>query len=480
MTKTVILVVSLFLISAFSSCSSIVQERFNLNFNYSDSTDFVWISGEVTKPLIDSCEFVNGRYPIYYEGGKLFGLFPDDFNHFYLLKDLSQTFITPSLFAKGNDLEISLHNKCVKMDAFHIKVSGFDKDGNLTKTDSLDVNNQNEWIEKSFNIHLENIEYFTVSLLGKGELTIEECQQGITTKPRLYLDKMTIKIGGVDINEFREVNNLENYKKEKLNASSVSPVSSFEDVNFLKSIGLDGKSVVALGETVHGSKEIHETVFQIAKNAVLYNNCKLILLESEVASFLKINLFVQGVLPESEIANIREEERKIHLSMPVFVDFLLWLREYNKRAERKVAILGLLDNYEYMKSPLYDPVFAFYKEENKKLLLPLLYNLHEKKIPEAMEWVKKHTPALKQLMGETNFWLFYHTLENLEAMESGEKDLNWSNYDYHMWLNAKAFISMYPQNKETTLIIAHYGHVRKKEGEDSDLAVLNMGNNLYR
>ena len=47
---------------------------------------------------------------------------------------------------------------------------------------------------------------------------------------------------------------------------------------------LNNQKIIALGETVHGSENITEMIFLFAKNAILYNNCKLILTELGLAS----------------------------------------------------------------------------------------------------------------------------------------------------------------------------------------------------
>ena len=456
-----------FLFLSFSCNKSLEQDRFNLMFNYSDSTGFAWTRASISPPKIDSLEIIDSKYPIYLEGKKLYDMFPDHMNLWYLRGILSQQFVFSSPLTKTKQLEISIHNKCMGMDSFKWKIQGQDRHGNIVK-ESLDINNNGQWEHKSLKIDIDSIETFTVSLIGNGLLSTETANREI---PRIYLDRMSIKIDGKDINQINEINNFSSRKKEKLNQKDIYSICTSNSNNLIKEMGLDKKKIIALGETVHGSHEINQTVFQIIKDAILYNNCKLIFTELGLPYSLKLNLFLQGKLPQSEISNIREEMNEYHISKPVFIDFLLWLREYNKTVDRKVVVLGTMDEYEFVRSPLFDYIFVFYNEKNKGVLLPLLSNLHKEELKQAFDFTVNNSEKLKQILNKDEFLFFFYTLKNMYEIKPGTVE----NYDYLMWLNSNFFISKYLQEGETTCVYAHYGHVTKKEGKQEDLTVPTMG-----
>jgi hypothetical protein len=458
----------------FACCNPIINDRFNLEFDYSDSVNFVWSLSSPKSPQIDSTELIDSKYPVYFEADKLYKGIPDDINIWYLKIELYQKFVIPPQVCNGKVFEISINNKCIGMDSLKLKISGVDKYGNIVKTESLDINNKAGWKLKSLKTHFDSIQYFTVSLLGTGILLPQDKEK---TVPKLYLDKISISIGGRDINQIDEINNPASWRKEILNPDNIYPISA-QYSNIIKDIGLDKKKIIAIGETLHGSGSINEIAFLMAKNAIIYNNCKLILMELGLSSSLKLNLFLQGILPESEISNIWEEGRNTHVSNPIFTNFLLWLREYNKTFDRKIFLLGLLDTYEFIESPLYDYIFPFFSNENEDILLPLLNHLHKKELKEASNIVKTNTDRLKHLLGKNGFFFFNHVLENLSEIEAGKKQFDYDTYDYYMWMNANTFISSYLQKNETAFIYAHYGHVKKKEGKHEDLNSLTMGNYL--
>lgn len=468
--RKILLVIAVFIFSIDSfSINSIEVDRFNLMFNYSESSDFIWKSSELTKPKIDSLELINSKHPIYYEARK-HNFFVSDF---YLLKvGLSQIFVLPPSSCGGRMVEITIHNKSIGMNSLKLKVVGLDTLGNIVKTDSIDINSNSKWNKKSLHIYFDNIQYFTIGIIGEGAIGPFPEKKEI---PRLYLDRMSIAIDGKNINQIGEINNFSIWDDEVLNQKDVYLLKKNLPENFITEIGLNRKKVFAIGETVHGSKEINETVFQIAKNVIMNNKCKLILTEMSLAVSLKINLYLQGKLAENEIINIREEIRDNHIYLPAFMEFLLWLREYNKTIERKVLFFGLMDSYEFIEAPLYGYIFTFYNQENKKILLPLLEKLHKKKLKVALDFVTDNSEKLKQILDKDEFFFFKYALENLSKIETGEIQLNLDNYDYYMWLNAKNIISQYLNENESALIYAHYSHVKKKKGSHIDPTIAQMG-----
>lgn len=457
-----------------SACGNTTEkDRFNLLFNHPDSEGFIWKSNNGITPKTDSSELINSKHPIYYEA-----FFIPLYNLHDLKINLSQTFVFPSSFREAKELEIAIHNKSIGMNSLKLKIAGVDTLGYIVKTDSIDIDSHGEWSEKSIKIGFDNIQLFTVAIIGDGKLDHFPKKGEI---PRLYLDRMSITIDGKSINRIKEINNFRAWDDEVLHGEEVYPLN-MKGIpnNFIKETGMDQKRVIALGETVHGSKEINETVLEIAKSAIMNNNCKLILNELSLPVSMKINLFLQNKLEEREIANIREELREFHICLPAFIDFLSWLREYNKTTERKVMVFGLMDTYKFIESPLYGYLFAFYNNENRSLLFPLLEKLHRKKLKEAFDFVTDNSEDLKQILNKDEFFLFKHSLENLSKIETEEMHLNTDNYDYYMWLNAKKIISEYLKEDESVLIHAHYAHVKKNGGLlHGDPTIMHMGAYLY-
>ncbi len=431
------------------------NDKFNLNFNTADPPNFKWKLANIIVPKKDSTEVFNSKYPIRFDGNETF------FRGKSLNIDLFQQFILPSSLRKS-EIEVSIHNKSTGMDSLKLNLSGIDKYGNTTKTSSIDIMNNDKWEVKTLKTDFDSIEYFMINITGTG---FQRPVKGNKLIPRVYIDRMSITIDGKDINGISGINSFTDRAKMDLNPAYIYqiPATSTEK-NIIEGIHLDHKKIVALGETVHGSKEINENGFQIIKNAVLHNNCKLILMELELAESLKYNLFIQNKLNEGDSFNITEEACTNHLSVSAFKDLLYWLKDYNSTASRKVVFLGLLDVTTLPKVPLFDFIYTFYEEKEKDLFLPLLDALYIGTSKEALGLVSKNTERLKNILGEDNFFFFYHTLENLAAIEVGEKKINNDNYDYHMWLNAQTFIAEYPKDKETVMIYTHYVHAKKREG----------------
>lgn len=132
--------------------------------------------------------------------------------------------------------------------------------------------------------------------------------------------------------------------------------------DFLRDIAsqLQGKKIVAVGEAIHGSLNVTQTAMDMTKAMVLYNNCKLVLLELPLYMTLTLNSYVKSKCDLSD-AELEKVFYNMLLPSTVMRDFCKWLREHNKTLDNKVELLGM-DNLYSMFSPMYVKVFETYSK----------------------------------------------------------------------------------------------------------------------
>jgi erythromycin esterase-like protein len=277
------------------------------------------------------------------------------------------------------------------------------------------------------------------------------------------LDKITITIDNKDIERI----NCSGYEHKDILKKEYIHWLERDSINIVNQIKLADKKIIAIGETIHGSNEINEKAFQIIKSCILKNNCKLVLLEMGLPESLKCNLYIQGKLPEDAINEIKEEINKDLIQSSTFVDFLIWLRNYNKKVSDNVILLGLIDIHDPLSNPLFDYMNAFYSSQYKEIFLPLLNNLHYSRFKETLTLMTSMNNELKEIMGNIEYEIFIYTLNRL--IHTNERNISViSTYksillnDYYMWINAEKFIKDYISSDEKVLIYAHYNHVKKK------------------
>lgn len=118
---------------------------------------------------------------------------------------------------------------------------------------------------------------------------------------KVYLDRVTVHIAGQTIEQIHRDNPFLIKRPDRLLDLAYMNVFDEPDKSILQKTGLQDKRIIALGETVHGSSTINDNVFSIIKNSILYDNCRLVLLETDMGNGLKMNLYIHGKLPESAI-----------------------------------------------------------------------------------------------------------------------------------------------------------------------------------
>lgn len=128
--------------------------------------------------------------------------------------------------------------------------------------------------------------------------------------------------------------------------------------DFLRDIAsqLQGKKIVAVGETVHGNRNVTQTAMDVAKAMVLYNNCKLVLLELPISMTLTLNSYVKSQCDLSD-AELERVFYNMLFSSTVMRDFCKWLREYNMSLDNKVELWGMDKLYSMFVVPMYIKVF---------------------------------------------------------------------------------------------------------------------------
>jgi erythromycin esterase-like protein len=135
---------------------------------------------------------------------------------------------------------------------------------------------------------------------------------------------------------------LQSKAKEKsfqLRKSDVTPLSYTDPSSFDRIPELQTKKIGAIGERIHGRETMNDIAYQIIKQHVEKNRCRLVLLEISLEVMMSFNRFVQG----DRSFNIYTLINRFNLdliSVKQLKEICLWLKEYNKTAKEKILLLG--------------------------------------------------------------------------------------------------------------------------------------------
>lgn len=448
-------IILFFLILFFHLGALNAQDKYNLEFR--DIVSFKWFTNVCPAVRTDSSVLIGNKFPIVFEQEKN-DLFPV-LGLPLLTLDFRQTFLLPDSLMNAC-VKISINSKCFNMEKLLLRVIGLNKYQEVILSDSIDINSVEQWLEKLLILKLRDTKFLMVGIDGYSP--------NFQKKPsKLYLDRITIILNGQDIAEIDGINHL-NLQKPIDNYRGLTVADSMTG-SLIRRILLPDNRIIALGETVHGSAEIAECVFDIIKENILNNNCRCVMLEEDMSMLLKMNLFVNGKLPEESLEEIKKDMSAIHINKNALLHFLSWLRKYNHEATTsKVRLWGIEPQWLYTRNAFFDYFYAFYDVKYIDTFYPMLEYLKSLNFKEAFALATTQSSTLMNLMGKDEFQMFLYILDNHNRLKSKIENpidgyLFMRERDYYMFENADYFLRNYLKSNEKAFIYTHYGHAQKKE-----------------
>ena len=334
------------------------------------------------------------------------------------------------------------------------------KNEDVIGQDSVMINHE-DWSADTLRLSLEKTKRLLVGIFAVGtedSLKRNDAMEAIQgPAQKLWLDRMEILADGQDIShKFMSTLTC----SDKLLDDYITPLDT---VDLYQNISIsEGKKVVALGESVHGSSTIEYYKYELIKKLILENKCRLVLLESPITYTPYWNLLIQGKLPEEKLRKtiVQWQIMSGNFNGDQMTDFFLWLREFNLKASEndKVYIAGNVDATfpELVFNPLYETICVYHDKLNNQSSTisnesdkDIIYNLMRllagrMQAEEALIYMEKNTRHLKDVMGNLNYDIFYYTLSRrvfLDTLKTSEQVLrNFQSRDYFMFQNSQWFM----------------------------------------
>lgn len=191
-------------------------------------------------------------------------------------------FLMPDIYSL-HDMKASFTCKNQGFDTVQLIFTGYNSDGNKVSIDTLKTERTDNWHESTITLHTGKVSFMHLAL------EMEDSAPNIDKA--LWIDKILLKTNEIDLAEYPP----RNLDKEYIPDVNEITKLSFENPVAYKQIEvLATKKMVALGESLHGSGTLEESVIQIMKHRILYNNCKLILLEIPLEQSLDMSYTGKG------------------------------------------------------------------------------------------------------------------------------------------------------------------------------------------
>jgi erythromycin esterase-like protein len=235
--------------------------------------------------------------------------------------------------------KISLSCKSENMKSIKLVTSLFDETEQKLRTDTLFVPIAENWKSSSTVISLSGSRFFNLELIAEGiDSTYWNnsiARVDSTCNQNLWISQILVEIDGVKARQYTESALLEPCKIKSKGVVKLKNDRSFAHIPALKE-----KKIIALGESFHGSESFQELFYQIVKHQVLHNQCKLILLEFDMSMSLTLNSFIHGN-ENFHVDSILYDRRLSFYSYRQLKNVLMFLKDYNKSASKKVNLIGI-------------------------------------------------------------------------------------------------------------------------------------------
>ena len=465
------------------------QEDTDTDRNYykiiNSMTDWMGVNSEsqTVHFRIDSSD---ARHPIHFAQISLWG-FRGKFNmHLCLQNHL----LLPYRQKAPENAKISLSCKSENLKSIKLVASLFNEKEEKIRTDTLFVPATEKWETSSKDISFKGSRFFNIELIAEG---IDSTYWNNRTAPvdstvsqNLWIGKIIIEIDGIKASRYTESAIL-----EPCRIKSKGSIAIKDDRLFARISALKEKKIIALGESFHGSEAFQELFSQIVKHQVLHNQCKLIFLEYDMINSLSLNSYIQGN-ENFDVDSLLYDRRLSSYSYRQLKNVLLFLKDYNKSAEKKVHLIGIdteipekvtfpgwtVSEYLYMLNKhhkykkidticyeLMHRVTHIYDKDNKimsetlKLGKDSLFkqmigddefkifsyccNSYRKRFADKAERYVTEEPKLrKELVMSREIWMFNHAKELIDLMIGQDKDSKVLIYGHTNHLCTKADVNV--------------------------------------
>lgn len=330
LTKGLLFVTVLFLTSN-NLYSQTYSELYDLDFTRANCAEQCWIKESVyALSEIDSTLSVDGKHPMKICYPKL-TFDPGKSTNMGMYMNFYQMLILPEKCNEHSVIKVSINSKGEYLNNIFFKVWGIDENENIVCRDSIALDSE-QWMEQSITFKGNQMRCLYLEMMYHGSQDRKQC---------LWLDRITVEVDNEDIRSWKVDESLPDVASIKSNG--IVHLDSANDSTMLeKAIDIKNKKVVAIAESCSGSQSVKDMNYVFLKNQIQSNRCKVVMLEGLSADMaLATNLYVQNLIRESYEEELEEMLKPTFDDYKSRVSFIKWLREYNRKAQRKVHLLGL-------------------------------------------------------------------------------------------------------------------------------------------
>ncbi len=411
---------------------------------------------------LDTSITINNSYPIKFHQLKFIDLYP--------INQLIERYIClPKI--ESDSIEIKFTCRSKNLLNSYLIINTIDSLEHLIKVDTINTLTNNKWVTFKHKINKKNVSFLDLIIRMKGNPQNNQVQNFWVDKLEILDNKESIDNKSTFSNPIPDIK-----KEDYISLNSLNP-------DFNKLEDLKKHKIIALGESIHGSKSINQLSINIIKHQIINNNCKLVLLEIPLEMSLFINKYINGN-ENIKLETIKEILHGINLSTTGFLEFFSWLKDYNyNHKDNEILVLGtdlyLFPNlviknlikytntaYDINKNPILEKLVGNLKGTHRgEIPLTTTSGLDFiKKLKNTLSYLHKYKTYITSKIGKKEYLLLEYCLKYNIDMEGfldfiGRVRIR----DFRMYCNVEFLINniMNTEKQFSIVIYSHEMHVNK-------------------
>lgn len=430
-----------------------LDERYDLKFQCTDACRSPWIDQAFhCRFARDTTVLQGGNHPL------RIAFEPLSFKEVGMSFSLVQSIGLP-VQAKGKEYRITLDYKAREITKMSYIASLLNSAGQKVQADTLVLENSSDWSEPTLTLPwVPDAKAVEIRLNYRADRENRHPEQTV------WLSGITLRLDEADLgnrvwNEHSAADSLRLVKS--FEPRYVFPLSAEGDKKFpFHTIpDFEKKKVIGLGGFSLGSHEVIGSMFESARELITHHRATWVLIEWPFDVSVVYDLYVQGLAPSGFEKSIRESLSVTGWDVEMSLDFIDWVREYNRTAERKVHLVGIdawalpLANsilYEYFETLLGKEKGAYYLD------------LIRKKRYDKLTAVVREDQELERFMGPDNYGLLSYFLSGYRnvSLELGgylKEEVN----RYREMFQGYSNLVRNLKEEEKCILLAHHTHIAR-------------------
>ena len=349
---------------------------------------------------------------------------------------------------QGAEVTASIRYKTLNCERAYITLNSIGAGEQILKSDTIELPLTEEWKEVSEKIKIKDAYLLNVFIEAVGsELAFNN----------IRVSAFKLEANGAQLKN-ETAPKSDNTKLKK------NDVMVLNGVNFGKIPSMQSR-IMAIGETVHGSKTLGRMAFDIIKERIIKQGCNLVLHEYPLEYSFYVNRYIKND-PRFKLQDI-ERYMEGNLSSEHTIDFIKWLRAYNSAHNNRVSFWGIdIESLDIASSV---DLSEFVKTLCSKRETPESDSI----VKRLLNWETNEDDSLQltKADGAVGKWLTADERQILKLClqlnkESSETYERLTNRDETMAKTAFALIDILASNRAKATIYGHFIHLNYLVGGD--------------